>query len=85
MEIEKWGLPSKSPKVHHHHNCFRYWSPVLGQWAARISKWDKDGSEFYCIIPYDGGCVWRKEKEKTLLLIDEAIKMGLKPGEVIEE
>lgn len=67
------------------YNCFRYWSPVLGEWAARISKWDKYGGEFYCIIADEKGKAFRKARESAIIMIDEAIKMGLNPGEVIYE
>ena len=62
---------------------FRFFSPVLGRRAARISSSDKMGGEYFAIVPMDGGSAVNKERrEAALEAIDAAIRAGRDPGEV---
>jgi hypothetical protein len=62
---------------------YRYWSPVLGCEAARISGFDDRGGEFFMIIPVDeAGKKYRHARQSAAEAIGQAISLGLHPGEV---
>lgn len=61
---------------------FRFWSPVLGRDAARVSVVGP-GGEYFSIIPMDGtGKQNRETRNAALDLIADAIEQGREPGEV---
>ena len=64
---------------------FRMWSPALGCDAVRLSMANDRGDEYYMVVPYEHGKVWRERKHRLLDLIDSAIEQGLEPGEVFEQ
>jgi hypothetical protein len=59
----------------------RYWSPILGCEAARLSMANDRGSEYFTIIEA-GGRGWREAREKALGRIEAAIEAEKEPGEV---
>jgi len=61
---------------------FRYWSPLIGDHAVRLSMWDQHGREFFAIIQTPDSRGYRKIRRKTLDLIADAIEGGLEPGEI---
>lgn len=61
---------------------YRYWSPILGMDACRLSMCDTHGREFFCIVAADDGKAWRQRRVEWLGYIAEAIDAGLEPGEV---
>jgi hypothetical protein len=62
---------------------YRFWSPVLGVEAVRLSIPDDQNREFFMIVPAtETGQSWRKARAEALDLICEAIDAGLDPGEV---
>jgi hypothetical protein len=62
---------------------FRYWSPVLGCDAVRMSCFDGLGGEFFIIIPADDeGRAFREARQFAAEAIHEAMSLGLQPGEV---
>lgn len=63
---------------------YRFWSPMLGGDAARISMVDDRGGEFYQIIDAEGrGSTYRARREAAIEVIAQAIEMGLAPGQVM--
>jgi hypothetical protein len=60
----------------------RHWNVVLGCKAARLSMADDNGREFFMLIPVPQRG-WRDARNKALGVIQEAMEMGLQPGEVI--
>lgn len=62
----------------------RFWSPMLGCNAARLSMADARGDEYFVIVPTDGtGSQWRARRGETLSVIMDAIDRGDGPGEVV--
>jgi hypothetical protein len=57
-----------------------FWSPVTGDYAVRLSMWDRRGGEFYSIVPRVDGKAWEDIRIATLTLIQEAIDEGRDPG-----
>jgi len=68
--------------MHLRYREWKFWSPVLGRQAVRVSVAHPQG-EFFAIIPADGtGKQNREQREKALDLIADAIEEGQEPGEV---
>lgn len=65
-----------------HYREFRFWSPLMGQEAARISMVDDRCGEFFMIIPASGGREYREARNAAIDAISTAIDIGLSPGEV---
>lgn len=61
---------------------YRFWSPMLGTDAARLSMGDGKGGEFFMVIPCEGGKAYRASRAAALEAISTAISLGLDPGEV---
>ena len=62
---------------------YRYWSPVLGCDASRLSVFDQHGAEYWSIIERPSmGKRYRESRQEALELIVEAIERGQEPGEV---
>ena len=64
------------------YNEFKFWSPLLGADAARLSMADEAGSEYWMIVPNNGGKAYRDKKLSALDAISTAIQIGLEPGRV---
>lgn len=63
---------------------FRFWSPMMGCEAIRISMPGKQqGTEYFRIIPAADGRRYRERRDEALDLIELAIRSGLDPGEVL--
>lgn len=58
---------------------YRFWSPMLGCDAVRLSMYDDHGGEFFMILKDEQ---WRETRERGVRLIRQAIDAGLRPGEV---
>jgi hypothetical protein len=64
----------------------RFWSPLLGSPAVRLSMVDDRGGEFYSIIAVDRSAkAYRAARDRALDAIEEAIYRGDEPGEVRHE
>jgi len=61
---------------------YRFWSPVLGCDASRLSMWDERGREFFMILAADDGKAYKARKTQAIEAISFAIDMRLDPGEV---
>ena len=61
---------------------YKHWSPMLGQDAARVWMFDQRGSEFFMVIPDDGGKAYRERRATAVEAIYTAIENGCEPGEV---
>ncbi|GAC1664512.1 MAG: hypothetical protein PVS3B2_00240 [Candidatus Dormibacteraceae bacterium] len=66
----------------YHVSEHRFWSPVLGEDAVRLSMFDDHGGEFYMVVPERGGREYRQTRLDAVEAIDQAIREGLQPGEV---
>lgn len=60
----------------------RFWSPLFGCDAARLSMVDDRGSEFFRVVPVVSGKGWREARDAALDEIESAIMRGEEPGEV---
>lgn len=69
-------------RVNQGYSEYRYWSPVLGCEAARVSLFDHHGREFFMIIEAEDGRGYRQRRDTAVEAIMTAIDMGLDPGEV---
>lgn len=65
------------------HKEFRFWSVVLGCHAVRLSMFDHAGQEYFMVIPFPEGRTYRQKRAEALELIEEAMRLGLDPGEVV--
>lgn len=62
---------------------YRYWSPVLGMHAARLSMHNAQGDELFVIVPQDGsGAQNRAWRTRGLDALEAAVSSGHVPGEV---
>lgn len=61
---------------------FRFWSPLLGCEAVRLSMVDELGGEFYRIMARGSAREWRATREEALDDLAAAIAVGREPGEV---
>jgi hypothetical protein len=65
------------------YRSFRFWSPVLGCHAERLSMFDTKGGEFFVVLPLSGTSKQnRMDKQKALDAIADAIEGGKQPGVV---
>ena len=65
---------------------YRYWSPMMGKEAARISVSDGRNQEFFMLIPADErGFAYRERRAEAVEAILKAIEAGQEPGEVTAE
>jgi hypothetical protein len=62
-----------------------FWSPVTGDYAARISMFNDRGYEFYTIIQKLDGKAYRKNRSEALDMLEEAIQSGAEPGEIVKD
>lgn len=67
--------------VFHVHE-YRFWSPVLGEDAVRVSMFDDRGGEFFMVVPDRGSREYRLARFEAAEALDQAINEGLEPGEV---
>lgn len=61
---------------------FSYWSPTHGTEVTRISAADDRGQEYHTFIPSTEGASARRLREKARDALEQAMKLGLQPGEV---
>jgi hypothetical protein len=62
----------------------RFWDIATNEMAVRFSGFDDRGSEFWMKEPMTrAGESRRKQRERVMALIQEAIEAGLEPGEVV--
>ena len=62
---------------------YTFWSPVLGDAAARLSMPDDHGLEYFAIVRRpSNGREWREARADALQAIEAAILRGDQPGEV---
>jgi hypothetical protein len=59
-----------------------FWSPVTGDYAVRLSMWDRRGAEYFAIVPRVDGKAWKDIRIAALTAIQEAIDNGNDPGPV---
>jgi hypothetical protein len=65
------------------YRSFRFWSPILGCHAERLSMFDTRGGEFFVVLPLRGTARQnRMDKQKALEAIADAIESGGQPGAV---
>ncbi len=65
---------------------YRFWSPVLGCNASRVSVFDKMSQEYYRIIPRETeGKAYREMKADVVNDLLDAIARGDEPGEVASD
>lgn len=60
---------------------YRYWSPILGMEALRLSYFNK-GREYFCIVPAEDGRSLRELRQKAAERFYDAVQSGHEPGEV---
>ena len=65
-----------------HYQENRMYSPLFDGDVARISMWDRHGSEFFCLIPAGYGAAYRDRRDACLEAIETAIAQRRDPGEV---
>ncbi len=68
----------------------RYYSPEWDGWFVRVSTVPEHRqayteSEYFMILPWEGGRKWREQRLKALQIMERAIEMGYDPGEVFPE
>lgn len=61
---------------------YRYWSPILGMEALRLSYFNKHGREYFCIVPAEDGKALRELRQKAAERFYDAVESGQDPGEV---
>ncbi len=64
------------------YQILRFWSPLLGDEAMRLSMVDKQGDEHFMVLPAARGKAYREAKATALEKIGQAIEAGHQPGEV---
>jgi hypothetical protein len=63
------------------YRSLRFWSPLHGCNAERLSMYDKHGGEFFVIVPMAGSSRQnRMDRNKALEAIADAIDNGEQPG-----
>lgn len=67
------------------YQALRYYSPAHDCDCTRLSIFDGKGGEFFQTVPMTmgQGKAWREERERRLEQIEQAIDLGLQPGEVV--
>lgn len=63
----------------------RFWSPIFGCDAVRLSMVDSRGSEFFKVVAAPEGKAYRQMREDVLDEIEAAVLRGDEPGEVCGE
>jgi hypothetical protein len=61
---------------------YRFWSPILGQEALRISYYNERGHEYFCIVPAEDGKGLRELRQRAAERFYDAVSSGHDPGEV---
>lgn len=61
---------------------FRFYSVFLDCEAVRLSMTDRNGGEFFMIVPAGDGKKYVEERSRALDAISFAIVSGREPGEV---
>lgn len=61
---------------------FRAYSPTYGCEVSRFSMFDKNGAEFFIMLPTSAGKKWRETRTKAVEAIADAISRGDEPGEI---
>jgi hypothetical protein len=65
------------------YQSFLFWSPIHGCHAERLSMWDRQGGEFFAIVPMNGTSKQNKhDRQQALEAIADAIEGGAQPGAV---
>jgi hypothetical protein len=59
-----------------------FWSPITGDYAVRLSMWDRRGAEYFAIVPRVDGKAWKDIRIAALTAIQEAIDEGREPGPI---
>lgn len=62
---------------------FRFFDVINDRESLRVSMPNSHGAEFWVIIPADDGKKLRQRRDDALDMIEEAIRCGLEPGEVV--
>jgi len=59
---------------------YRYWDPVLGENAVRLSLYDRHGQEYFRIVPRERSAKgWRKVRDSILETLYMEIPEDLRP------
>lgn len=61
---------------------YRYWSPILGTEALRLSYYNNRGHEYYCIVSAEDGKSLRELRQRAAERFYDAVQSGQDPGEV---
>lgn len=64
---------------------FRKWSVLDDREIVRLSMFDQNGGEHYCIVEPLEGRSWRERRERCVEHLAEHIGAGNPPGEVAIE
>ena len=64
------------------YHVLRGYSPIRDRDEARIVMFDERGSEFFVIVPDEGGSRYRAHRDRALDMIQTAMRQGCAPGEV---
>lgn len=61
---------------------YRFWSPMLGEEALRISCYNERGHEYFMIVSAENGKKLRELRHNAAEKFYDAIQSGRDPGEV---
>jgi hypothetical protein len=61
---------------------YRYWSPLLGTEALRLSCYNPRGHEYFMIVSAENGKALRELRQRAAERFYDAIQAGQDPGEV---
>lgn len=64
-----------------HFSEYEYYSVLHDAEVCRISVPDENGREFFAVVPLDGKD-YKGRRDKAMDAIVEAMRLGLRPGEV---
>jgi hypothetical protein len=63
---------------------YRFWSPVLGDHACRLSMPDERGGEYWMVVARPShGREWRDARRAAVEALEAAADEGLEPGEIV--
>lgn len=62
---------------------YRFWSPILGVEALRISYYNDRGHEYFVIVPAENGKGLREMRQRAAERFYDAVQSGQNPGEVL--
>lgn len=62
---------------------YRFWSPILGTEALRISCYNQRGHEYFMVVSAENGKGLRELRQRAAERFYDAIQSGQDPGEVI--